>query len=111
MTVNEQLAEELHKPVIKKFKRRKVYERFKNNVWAVALAEMRSLSSNNKNIKYLLCVIYFFTKYAWVKPLKDKKSEAVFNALFRIINKSNRKPNKLLNDQEENFTINLWKNG
>ena len=51
--VNEQLAEELHKPVIKKFKRRKVYARFKDDIWASDLAEIGSLSSKNKNVKYL----------------------------------------------------------
>ena len=40
---NEQLAEELHKPVIEKFQRRKVYQRFKDNIWAADLAEMGSL--------------------------------------------------------------------
>ena len=64
VSVNEQLAEELHKPVIRKFKRRKVYARFKDNIWAADLAEMGSLSSMNKNFKYLLCVIDVFTKYA-----------------------------------------------
>ena len=73
VSVNEQLAEELHKPVTKKFKRRKVYARFKDNIWAADLAEMESLSSKNKNIKYLLRVIDVFTKYAWVKPLNNKK--------------------------------------
>ena len=67
INVNEQLDEELHKPVIKKFKRRKVYVIFKDNVWAAGVVEMQSLSSNNKNIKYSLCVIDVFTKYAWVK--------------------------------------------
>ena len=62
--VNEQLAEELHKPVIKKFKRRKVYARFKDNIWASDLAEIGSLSSKNKNVKYLWCVIDVFTKCA-----------------------------------------------
>ena len=38
---------------------------------------MESLSVNNKNVKYLLCVIDVFTKYAWVKPLKDKKGKTV----------------------------------
>ena len=57
MNVTEQLAEELHKPVIKKLKRRKVYARFKENIWTIDLAEMESLSSKNKNVKYLLCVI------------------------------------------------------
>ena len=40
ISVNEQLAEELYKPVIKKFKRRKAYARFKDNIWAADLAEM-----------------------------------------------------------------------
>ena len=43
--VNEKLAQALHKTMIKKFKRRKVYSRFKDNIWAVDLAEMGSLSS------------------------------------------------------------------
>ena len=41
MSVNEQLAEELHKPVIKKFKRRKFYARFKDNIWAADLDKIR----------------------------------------------------------------------
>ena len=47
MSVNEQLAEELHELVIKKFRRRKVYARFKDNILAAGLAEMGSLSSKN----------------------------------------------------------------
>ena len=54
VSVNEQLAEELHKPVIKKLKRRKIYARFKYKIWAADLAEMGSLSSKNKNVKYWL---------------------------------------------------------
>ena len=73
ISVNEQLAEELQKPVTKKFKRRKLYARFKEYIWAADLAEIESLSYKNKSFRYLLCVIDDFTKYAWVKPLKDKK--------------------------------------
>ena len=47
---------------------------------------MGSLSSQNKNVKYLLCVIDAFTKYAWVKPLKHKKSKTVLNAFIEIVN-------------------------
>ena len=86
MSVNEQLAEELHKPVIKEFKRRKVYARFKDNIWAAGLTEMGSLSSKNKNVKYSLCVIDVFTKCEWVKPLKDKKGKTVLNAFIEIGN-------------------------
>ena len=81
--LNDQLAEESHKPVIKKLKRRKVYAIFKDNIWATDLAEMESLSSKNKNVKYLLCVIDVFTKYAWVKTLRDKKGKTVLNVLLK----------------------------
>ena len=56
MNVNEQLAQELHKPAIKKFKRRKVYAKFKDKIWAADLAEMESLSSKNKNVSlFIMC--------------------------------------------------------
>ena len=73
VNVNEYLTEELHTSAVKIFKKRKVYARFENNIWEADLAEMESLSFKNKNIKYFLCVIDVSTKYAWVKPLKDKK--------------------------------------
>ena len=57
ISVNEQLAKELHKPIIKKLKRRKVYTRFKDNIQAADLAGMESLSYSNRNFKYLLCII------------------------------------------------------
>ena len=59
---------------------------------------MKSLSCKNKNVKYSLYVTDVFTKYAWVKPLKDKKGKTVLNA-FIGISKFNRKPNKWLVDQ------------
>ena len=56
------LAEELHKKSIKEFKKRKFLLIFKDNILAAGLAEMRLMSSKNQNVKYLLCVIYVFTK-------------------------------------------------
>ena len=53
VSLNEKLAEELHKPVNKKFKKRRVHARFKDNIWTVDLAEMGSLSSKNQNVKYM----------------------------------------------------------
>ena len=70
---NEQLAVVLHKPIIKKFKKRKVYSAFKDNIWAADLTDMQLLSRYNKRIRFLLCVIDIFKKYAWVVSLKDKK--------------------------------------
>ena len=75
---NYQLANELHKPIIRKFKKRKVYSSFKDNISGGDLADFRqSLSKYNKGIKYLLCAIDLFTKYVCVIPIKEKKKELV----------------------------------
>ena len=67
---NIQLANELHKPIIKKFNKRKVYSSFKDNIWDVDLADMQLLSKFNKGFRFSLCVIDIFSKYPWVIPLK-----------------------------------------
>ena len=54
--------------LFKKFKNRKVYSSLRDNIWGVDLADMISLSKYNKGIKYLLCGIDLFSKYAWVIP-------------------------------------------
>ena len=79
------LADELHKPIIKKFDKRKVYSQFKDNIWGVDLADIQSLSRKNKGSKYLLCAIDFYSKYAFVIPLKDKKGISIGNAFDKII--------------------------
>ena len=70
---NLQLAKKLHKPITRNFKKRTVYSGFKNNIWDADLADMQPLSKYRKGMKYLLCVIDLFNKYAWVIPIKDKK--------------------------------------
>ena len=79
------LADELHKPIIRKFNKRKVYSKFKDNIWGVDLADMQSLSRKNKGIKYLLFAIDLYSKYAFVIPLKDKKGISIVNAFNKII--------------------------
>ena len=106
---NKILAEELHKPVIKKFNKRKVYSQFKDNIWGVDLADMQSLSKKNKGIKYLLCAIDLFSKYAFVIPLKDKKGISIVNAFNKIIKQSNRKPNEIWVDQGSEFYNRVFK--
>ena len=85
---NEQLAEELHKPIVKKLKKRKVYSAFKDNIWGVDLADMQLLSKYNKGIRFLLRVIDIFSKYAWVVPLKDKKGISILKAFQSILKQS-----------------------
>ena len=68
---------------------------------------MQSLSKYNNEIKYLLCAIDLFSKYAWVVPLKDKRRISIANAFQKIISK--RKPNKIWIDQGGEFYNNLFK--
>ena len=105
------LADELHKPVIKKFNKRKVYLQFKDNIWGVDLADTQSLSKKNKGIKYLLRAIDLYSKYAFVVSLKDKKGISITNAFNNIIKQSRRKPNKIWVDQGSEFYNNNFKNG
>ena len=100
---NQQLAEDLHKPIIKNFEKRKVRTALKDNIWGADLADMQLLSKYNKGIRFLLCVIDIFSKYAWVVPLKDKKGVGIVAAFQSILKQSNKKPNKIWVDKGSEF--------
>ena len=106
---NQQLAEEVHKLIIKEFEKRKVHAAFKDNIWGSDLADMQLLSRYNKGIRFVLCVIDIFSKYAWVVPLKDKKSVSIVTAFQSISKQSNRKPNKIWVDKGSEFYKNYFK--
>ena len=61
---NLQLAEELHKPIIRNFKEITVYSGFKDNIWGCDLVDMQSISKFNKRTRFLLSVIDIFSQYA-----------------------------------------------
>ena len=69
---NEKLAEELHKAIIRKFKKGTVYSGFKDNIWGANLADMQLIRKFNEGFRFLSCVINIFNKYAMVVPLEDK---------------------------------------
>ena len=73
----------------------------------VDLADMQSLSKCNKGIKYLLCAMDLFSKYAWVAPLKDKQGISIVNAFQKVISEG-RKPNKIWVDQDGEFCNNYF---
>ena len=100
---NQQLAEERHKPIVRKFEKRKVHIAFKDNIWGVDLADMQLLSKYNQGTRFLLCVIDIFSKYAWIVPLKDKKDISIVKAFQIILKQSNRKPNKIWVDKGSEF--------
>ena len=106
---NIQLPDELHKPIIRKFKKRKVYSSFRDNIWGADLADMQLLSKFNKGFRFLLCVIDIYSKYAWIIPLKDRKGVSIVDAFQKILDDSKRKPNKIWVDKGSEFYNNYFK--
>ena len=106
---NEKIAEELHKAIIKKFKQRAVYSRFKDNIWSADLADMQLISKFSKGFRFLSCIIDIFSKYAWVVPLKDKKGVSIVKAFQKILNDSARKLNKIWVGKGSAFYNNSFK--
>ena len=108
---NTELAEELHKPLIKKFKKRKVHSTFIDNIWVAGVAELQLISKFNKGFRFLLCVIDIYSKYARVIPLKDKKGITITNASQKMLDELKRKPNKMWVDKGSEFyntSMNSW---
>ena len=100
---SQQLAEELHKPITRNFRKRRVTSYGVDKIWTADLVEIQKYSKWNKGIKYLLMVIDVFSKYGWIVPLKDKKTESVSLAFDLIFKKSKRKPEKLWTDKGSEF--------
>ena len=105
---SQQLADELHKPITRNFSERTVISNDIDKIWAADLVEMQKFSKWNKGIKYLLMVIDIFSKYGWIKPLKDKKTETVSLAFYEIF-KSKRKPTMLWTDKGSEFISKVFK--
>ena len=82
---NQQLADELHKLINRKFKKYKVYSSFKDNIWGADLADMQLIKRHNDGIWFLLCIIDIYCKYPWVVPLKDKKGITITNAFQKTL--------------------------
>ena len=78
-----------------------MYSSFRGNIWSADLADMQLLSKFNKELRFLLCLIDIFSKYAWVIPLKDKKGVSIVNAFQKLLKESNRKSNKILGRQRK----------
>ena len=95
------LAEELHKPVKRKFKKRRVMVNGIDKIWAADLADMKAFKDDNDGYTFLLLVIDIFSKYGWIVPLKNKKGKTVAEALENIFEE--RKPEKLWTDKGTEF--------
>ena len=93
--------EELHKPIRKKFERRRVLVNGIDKIWAADLVDMQAFSKFNRGVKYLLAVIDVFSKYRWLISLKDKTGKSVPSALKTILKE--RKLEKMWVDKGKEF--------
>ena len=97
-----QLADELHKPIKRKFTQRRVIVNHIDEIWAADLIEMQQFSKWNKGYKYLLMVIDVFSKYGWIVLLKNKQGDAIRES-FQSIFKNCRKREYLWTDKGSEF--------
>ena len=81
-----------------------------DRIWGIDLITMIKYSKQNKNYKYILTVIDFFSKFSWCYPLKSKKSEEIINSFKDIFKKSKRKPTRIQSDEGTEFTNNQTQN-
>lgn len=100
----------LHKPIRKKFKRRKTISAGIDYQWQADLADLQKYSKDNNNNRYLLCVIDIFSKYAWVIPIKNKTGQVLIEAFQSIFKNNKRKPKSLQTDKGSEFKNKLFQN-
>ena len=93
-----QLANELHKPVRRRFDKCTVFAKQVNDIWTADLVDMSSFSRSNKGYKYLSTVIGVFSMYGWIVPLKTKTGKEAFRKLFH-----NGHPSRLWTDKGTEF--------
>ena len=96
-----QLANEQHKPVRRRFDKRTVFAKQVDEIWAADLVDMSAFSRSNKGHKYLLTVIGVFNKYGWIVPLKTKTGKEVAQAFRKLF--LNGHPSRLWPDKVTEF--------
>ena len=96
------LSYSLHKPSRRTFKRNKVYAPEIDSLWEADLAFVQDVTKENDGVNYLLVVIDVFSKYVWVRPMKNKTARSLLEAFDSILSEG-RKPEKLRRDKGTEF--------
>ena len=96
-----QLANELHKPVRRRFGKSTVFAKQVDDIWTVDLVDMSPFSRSNQGYKYLLTVINVFSKYGWIVPLKPKTGKEVAQAFRKLFLAGH--PSRLWTDKGTEF--------
>lgn len=100
----------LHKPINKKFPRNKYVLSNLNVLWQADLSDMRTYSKYNDGFNYILCVIDVFSKYAYVRPLKNKNSHTIKQCFESIFIESDTTPTHIQSDKGTEFVSKDVKN-
>ena len=111
VTPNQQVADELHKPIIRKFQKRQAMSSFTDNIWRTDLADMQLISKYNRGVWFSFCVIDVFDKYARDVLLKDKIGKTITKAFQEVVKNPNLKPNKITVDKScefDNRSLKPW---
>ena len=108
--MSEELADELHKPVRKHFKKRRVISKHVDDIWAADLVDMQYYSRANKGYKHILMIIDVFSKYGWAVPLKNKTGVEIVRAFTEIWNSGQKPPKYLWTDKGKEFDNKLFRN-
>ena len=98
----------LHKPVIRRFKRRATITSGVGEQLQLDLADVSAVKDENNGFKWLLFCIDIFSKKAWVVPLKTKSSKAVLDGFKSILEESGLKPKYVQSDKGTEFTNRLF---
>ena len=101
--MSEELAKELHKPVRKHFKKRRVISKHVDDIWAADLVDMKYYSPSNKGYKYILMIIDVFSKYGWAEPLRNKSGAETIRAFSKIWDSGQKPPKYLWTDKGKEF--------
>ena len=96
-----QLANELHKPVRRRFDKRSVFAKQVDDIWDADMVDMSPFSRSNKGYKYLLTVIDVYSKYGWIVPLKTKTGNEFAQAFRKLFH--NGHPRRLWTEKGTEF--------
>ena len=94
-------SEELNKPVITKFPRKKIIVNYIDEIHSCDLVDMVKYSKMNKGYKYIFTNINVFSKYSWAFPIKSKKISDIKPCFQKIFKE--RKPKFIWSDKESSF--------
>ena len=98
-----QLADELHKPVRRRFQKRSVFAKQVDDIWTADLVDMSQYSRSTSGYKYIITVIDVFSKYGWIVPLKAKTGKEVAMAFQKLVTTANAPPSRLWTDRGTEF--------